>query len=93
MYIRMYVHTIYPEILAIFLIWWFGGQDQNCQIYITKFAYTNLLCFVLAVQLPNLISANIKLQPDLVQISKFNDRQYSGYTVDTKLNNLIIGYN
>ena len=25
-------HTVYPEILATFLIWWFGVQDQNRQI-------------------------------------------------------------
>ena len=28
------------------------------------------------MQLPNLISTNIKVQPDLVQIAKFNDCQY-----------------
>ena len=69
-------HPVYPEILATFLIWRFGSQDQNRQISITKFTQTYLLCFVLAVQLPNLIFANIKLQPDLAQIAKFNDRQY-----------------
>ena len=31
------VHTVYPEILATFLIWRFGGEDQNRQISITKF--------------------------------------------------------
>ena len=39
---REYTHsitnyTVHPEILATFLIWRFGGQDQNCQISITKF--------------------------------------------------------
>ena len=65
-------HTVYPEILATFLIWRFGGQYQNHQICINLLT----ICFVLAVQPPNLISANIKVQPDLVQIVKFNDRQY-----------------
>ena len=30
-------YRIYPEILATFLIWQFGDQDQNRQISITKF--------------------------------------------------------
>ena len=37
MYVHMYIHTVYPEILVTFLIWRFGGQDQNRQISITKF--------------------------------------------------------
>ena len=69
-------NSIYPEILATLLIWQFGGQDQNRQIYITKFTQAYLLCFVLAVQLPNSTFANILLQPDLAQIAKFNHCQY-----------------
>ena len=70
--------TVYPEILATFsIIWQFGAQDQNRQIPITKFTYTYLLCFVLAVQPPNLKSVNIKLQPDRsCTRAKFNDHQY-----------------
>ena len=75
-YMGMRGTYVYLEILATFLIWRFGVQDQNRQISITKFTKTYLLCFVLAVQLPNLIFANIKIQPDLAQIAKFNDRQY-----------------
>ena len=31
------IATVYPEILVIFLIWQFGGQDQNCQFSTIKF--------------------------------------------------------
>ena len=33
MHTYMYIHvrTVYPEILATFLIWRFGGQDENRQ--------------------------------------------------------------
>ena len=53
------------------VVWW------SCRVKIAKFLSTGqLLCSVLAVQPPSLISANIRLQPDLAQIIKSNDRQY-----------------
>ena len=58
-YVRMYVHIyrISGNIGDIFnlAVWWSGSKSPNFyhQIYIDQ------LCFVLAVQPPNLISANI----------------------------------
>ena len=76
--IILYIYTVYPEILATSLIWWFGVHDQNCQnsyhqTYISLLTMFFPCCTIVKFKL---IFSNILLQPDLVQIAKFNDHQY-----------------
>ena len=63
-------HTIYyPEMWVTFLIWWLDGQDQNRQFVSPNSHRPTMLC-------PCCAPVNMKLQPDIAQIAKLNDRQY-----------------
>ena len=62
----MIVDTVYPEILATFLIWRFGSQDQNHQIYIDLLTILSPCCATTKINYslilhksPNLMIANI----------------------------------
>ena len=69
--------AVYPETLATCLIWRFGGHAGSESPNFYHQMYIDLLtmlcpCFSTA----NLISAGMKLQPDLVEITNLNDRKY-----------------
>ena len=68
-------HTVYAEILQTFLIWQFGSQDPNRQILSSNSHRPVLTMLCPCCAMPSLISANVKLQPDLAQITKFSGCQ------------------
>ena len=58
------------------MIWRSGSKSPNLYHHANLHRPTYYALSLLHVQPPNLISIDIKFQPDLVQIARFNDRQY-----------------
>ena len=80
--VQRFAHLgLFRYTLVTFLIWPFGSQDQNRQIYITKFAWTYSLCFVLAVQPPNLILPILNYSLILCKSPNLMIANVSGYMV------------